>query len=133
MTGKQLYASVNAAVHCSVSICVFLYDAVMCFYLAGAGSIEMCLMKANQLKFTTWAGLKRAGWTGVIVCVRVCDVACNRCCFVIENPGLLRRDDLIRFAMLTGSDYTPGVHGVGKVNAAEILRAFPGKGYEICC
>lgn len=37
-----------------------------------------------------------------------------------------RRQDLIRFALLTGSDYTPGVHGVGKVNATEILRAFPG-------
>ncbi len=46
---------------------------------------------------------------------------------VIEASGI-DRDDLIRYALLAGSDYTPGVYGVGTVNATEILRAFPGPG-----
>ncbi|GAB5368237.1 hypothetical protein AAMO2058_001301900 [Amorphochlora amoebiformis] len=39
--------------------------------------------------------------------------------------GLTRRE-LIDIALLVGSDYTTGVHGVGIVNALEILAAFPG-------
>ena len=38
----------------------------------------------------------------------------------------LTRDDLVRMALLLGSDYTEGVQGVGIVNAVEVLRAFPG-------
>ena len=38
----------------------------------------------------------------------------------------LRRADLITMAYLLGSDYTGGVHGVGIVNAMEILDAFGG-------
>jgi 5'-3' exonuclease len=33
---------------------------------------------------------------------------------------------MIRYALLSGADYTPGVFGVGTVNATEILQAFPG-------
>ena len=36
------------------------------------------------------------------------------------------RDDLIRSALLLGSDYCEGVAGIGPVNAAEIITAFPG-------
>ena len=39
----------------------------------------------------------------------------------------LDRQHLIRLALLLGSDYTEGVHGVGIVNAVEILAAFPGE------
>lgn len=38
----------------------------------------------------------------------------------------LSRDDLVRLALLLGSDYTEGVRGIGPVNACEVLRAFPG-------
>lgn len=44
----------------------------------------------------------------------------------VERELGLSRDDLIRAALLLGSDYTEGVRGVGIVNAVEILRAFPG-------
>jgi DNA excision repair protein ERCC-5 len=44
----------------------------------------------------------------------------------IEKELGLDRQDLIRAALLLGSDYTSGVNGVGIVNAAEILYAFPG-------
>ena len=40
------------------------------------------------------------------------------------------RDGLISLALLLGSDYTLGVHGVGIVNAMEIVNAFPGNGNE---
>ena len=40
----------------------------------------------------------------------------------------LDREDLISLALLLGSDYTEGVHGVGIVNAMEIVNAFPGQG-----
>lgn len=43
----------------------------------------------------------------------------------IERELGLYRDDLIRGALLLGSDYTNGVNGVGIVNAVEILRCFP--------
>lgn len=38
----------------------------------------------------------------------------------------LDRQDLIRMALLLGSDYTEGITGVGPVNAVEIVQAFPG-------
>lgn len=44
----------------------------------------------------------------------------------IEREIGLSRDDLVRAALLLGSDYTDGVKGVGPVNAVEILHAFPG-------
>ena len=34
------------------------------------------------------------------------------------------RDKLIEMALLLGSDYTEGVHGIGIVNALEIVNAF---------
>ncbi|XP_023213602.1 DNA repair protein complementing XP-G cells homolog [Centruroides sculpturatus] len=40
------------------------------------------------------------------------------------------RDKLIAFALLTGSDYTQGIRGVGPVTAMEILSEFPGNGLE---
>ena len=33
---------------------------------------------------------------------------------------------MILCALLLGSDYTPGVKGVGVVNALEVLQVFPG-------
>ena len=36
----------------------------------------------------------------------------------------LSREDLIALAFFLGSDYTEGVHGIGIVNAMEILQAF---------
>ncbi|CAN8075635.1 unnamed protein product [Agarophyton chilense] len=44
----------------------------------------------------------------------------------IKSSLGLDRDLLIRLAHLLGSDYTPGVRGVGIVNAMEIMEAFPG-------
>ncbi|PXF43208.1 DNA repair protein UVH3 [Gracilariopsis chorda] len=44
----------------------------------------------------------------------------------IKSSLGLDRKHLIRLAYLLGSDYTPGVRGVGIVNAMEILEAFPG-------
>ena len=43
----------------------------------------------------------------------------------IENELGLSRDKLILLALLLGSDYTPGISGVGIVNAIEIVSAFP--------
>lgn len=37
----------------------------------------------------------------------------------------LERQQLVLLAMLVGSDYTPGIVGVGPVTALEILAAFP--------
>ncbi len=34
---------------------------------------------------------------------------------------------LIQLALLLGSDYTEGVHGIGIVNAVEVVNAFPGE------
>ncbi|KAI0561665.1 DNA repair protein complementing XPG RAD2 [Gracilaria domingensis] len=45
----------------------------------------------------------------------------------IKSSLGLDRDQLIRLAHLLGSDYTPGVRGVGIVNAMEIMEAFPGE------
>lgn len=44
----------------------------------------------------------------------------------IEAELGLSRDDLVRAALLLGSDYTAGIKGVGEVNTLEILSAFPG-------
>lgn len=38
----------------------------------------------------------------------------------------LNQELLVKLAMLLGSDYTDGVHGVGVVNSLEILKAFSG-------
>lgn len=38
----------------------------------------------------------------------------------------LSRKKLVNFALLTGSDYTEGIEGVGRVTAMEILSEFPG-------
>ncbi len=48
---------------------------------------------------------------------------------VIQHFGL-SREKLVLLAMLTGSDYTDGVEGVGPVTALEILAEFPGDGLE---
>jgi 5'-3' exonuclease len=40
----------------------------------------------------------------------------------------LSRERLVALALLLGSDYTPGVAGVGVVNALEAVRAFPSGG-----
>lgn len=34
---------------------------------------------------------------------------------------------LIQLALLLGSDYTEGIHGIGIVNAVEVVHAFPGE------
>eukprot|EP00850_Spirogloea_muscicola_P023889 SM000401S15614 [mRNA] locus=s401:41224:47918:- [translate_table: standard] len=46
----------------------------------------------------------------------------------IEGELGLSRDKLIRMAMLLGSDYTPGISGIGIVNAIEVVNAYPGNG-----
>ena len=43
--------------------------------------------------------------------------------------GLDRRK-LINVALLCGSDYTPGIPGVGPVRAMEIMAEFPGDGLD---
>lgn len=43
--------------------------------------------------------------------------------FISEELGLTR-DKLIYLALFLGSDYTPGIKGVGIVNAMEIVEAF---------
>ncbi|GBL85006.1 DNA repair protein complementing XP-G cells [Araneus ventricosus] len=48
---------------------------------------------------------------------------------VFTHFGLSRKK-LINFAMLTGSDYTEGIDGVGPVKATEILSEFPKDGFE---
>lgn len=44
----------------------------------------------------------------------------------LRNELGLEREDLVRMALLLGSDYTEGIQGVGIVNATEVVRAFPG-------
>lgn len=48
---------------------------------------------------------------------------------IISHFGLSRKK-LINFALLTGSDYTEGIEGVGRVTAMEILSEFPGDDME---
>ncbi|CAM0871652.1 unnamed protein product [Alopecurus aequalis] len=43
----------------------------------------------------------------------------------IESDLGLTREQLIRMALLLGSDYTEGVSGIGIVNAIEVVNAFP--------
>ncbi|XP_060531638.1 DNA excision repair protein ERCC-5 homolog [Cylas formicarius] len=43
----------------------------------------------------------------------------------IQTHFKLTRDEMILLALLVGSDYTPGLQGVGPVTALEILAAFP--------
>uniref|UniRef100_A0A0D9Z3M6 DNA repair protein UVH3 n=1 Tax=Oryza glumipatula TaxID=40148 RepID=A0A0D9Z3M6_9ORYZ len=43
----------------------------------------------------------------------------------IESELGLTREQLIRMAMLLGSDYTEGISGIGIVNAIEVAHAFP--------
>ncbi|KAL5679512.1 hypothetical protein ACJX0J_005897, partial [Zea mays] len=43
----------------------------------------------------------------------------------IESELGLSREQLIRMALLLGSDYTEGVSGIGIVNAIEVVHAFP--------
>ncbi|TVU48015.1 hypothetical protein EJB05_07634 [Eragrostis curvula] len=43
----------------------------------------------------------------------------------IESELGLTRQQLIRMALLLGSDYTEGVSGIGIVNAIEVVHAFP--------
>lgn len=42
----------------------------------------------------------------------------------IEKELGLSREQLIHMALFLGCDYTPGIHGVGIVNAIEITNAF---------
>ncbi|OQR84139.1 DNA repair protein [Achlya hypogyna] len=44
----------------------------------------------------------------------------------IERELGLNQESMIALALLLGSDYTDGIHGVGVVNATEIVHAFPG-------
>ncbi|KNA01294.1 hypothetical protein PVNG_04495 [Plasmodium vivax North Korean] len=44
---------------------------------------------------------------------------------LIEDKLGLYQDELINLSLLCGCDYTIGVHGVGIVNALEIIKAFP--------
>lgn len=44
---------------------------------------------------------------------------------ILHELGL-KREDYICLALLLGSDYTIGIHGIGIVNATEIIRVFPG-------
>lgn len=48
----------------------------------------------------------------------------------IFNHFGLSRMKLISFALLTGSDYTEGIEGVGPVTAMEIISEFPGEGID---
>lgn len=43
----------------------------------------------------------------------------------IQSRTGLTREDLQKLALFLGSDYTIGVHGVGRVHALEIITAFP--------
>lgn len=42
----------------------------------------------------------------------------------------LDRGKLINIALLCGSDYTDGIHGVGSIKALEIMAEFPGEDME---
>ena len=42
----------------------------------------------------------------------------------------LTREKMIQIAMLTGSDYTEGIHDIGPVTSMEVLAEFPGEGID---
>ena len=42
----------------------------------------------------------------------------------VESELSVRREELVQLALLLGSDYTDGVHGVGIVNAMEVIASF---------
>ena len=42
----------------------------------------------------------------------------------VESELSVRREELVQLALLLGSDYTDGVHGVGIVNAMEVISSF---------
>ncbi|CRG95414.1 DNA repair protein RAD2, putative [Plasmodium gallinaceum] len=44
---------------------------------------------------------------------------------IIEDKLGLYQEELINISLLCGCDYTTGVHGIGIVNALEIIKAFP--------
>mgnify|MGYP000011727734 CR=1 FL=1 len=48
----------------------------------------------------------------------------------IETKYGLDREKLIALAMLTGSDYSVGIEGIGAVSGMEVLAEFPGSGIE---
>lgn len=53
----------------------------------------------------------------------------------MKNPPLIivegiGRDVFIKLALLCGSDYTPGIQGVGPITAMEVLTEFPGESIE---
>nr|XP_033324256.1 DNA repair protein complementing XP-G cells homolog [Megalopta genalis] len=49
----------------------------------------------------------------------------------IQHHFKLTRNELIRLALLVGSDYTTGLTGIGPVTALEILAAFPSEGDDL--
>lgn len=46
----------------------------------------------------------------------------------IQHHFKLTRKEMIKLALLVGSDYTLGVSGIGPVTALEVLAAFPSEG-----
>ncbi|CAC5405682.1 ERCC5 [Mytilus coruscus] len=48
----------------------------------------------------------------------------------IQSQLGIGRDVLIKLALLCGSDYTPGIQGVGPITAMEVLTEFPGESLE---
>ncbi|XP_076638193.1 rad2 superfamily protein mus201 [Colletes latitarsis] len=53
------------------------------------------------------------------------------CSSDIEHHFKLTRNEMIRLALLVGSDYTTGLTGIGPVTALEILAAFPSEGDDL--
>ncbi|XP_060826334.1 DNA excision repair protein ERCC-5 homolog isoform X2 [Bombus pascuorum] len=49
----------------------------------------------------------------------------------IQHYFKLTRNEMIRLALLVGSDYTTGLTGIGPVTALEILAAFPSDGDDL--
>ncbi|XP_003491427.1 DNA repair protein complementing XP-G cells isoform X2 [Bombus impatiens] len=49
----------------------------------------------------------------------------------IQHYFKLTRNEMIRLALLVGSDYTTGLTGIGPVTALEILAAFPSEGDDL--
>ena len=58
--------------------------------------------------------------------VHVCSSIVSTLCVYIG----LSRSSLVCLAYLLGSDYTPGLEGVGVVNAMEVIGRFQGEGME---